>query len=122
MKQVVILSGIIITTVVISFILLSINCKSSRKFELDEAVTVALQQTLEDTYIRESFEITTEEQMMEQFTKNLAMRIDSVSDIKIEFITVDYLNGIMDVEVEESFVYPNGKAGSVIYRRAIICD
>ncbi|MGN0384028.1 MAG: hypothetical protein ACI4DS_07145 [Eubacterium sp.] len=122
MKQLTILSGCIVIVVLVTISILSISCRSTREFEMREALTVAIEQTLEETCIKNRYKIDSDEEMMAEFIKNFATHINSNSNIKVDFIGVDCENGLLDIKATEIFTYPNGREGKIIVRRMAICD
>ena len=60
--------------------------------------------------------------MVAQFINTLCVSLGSDGDISVEVMGVDYIEGMLDVLVTESFNYPNGRNGKIQVRKCAIYD
>lgn len=122
MRQAIIIIGIIIIIFMTTISVISINTKLTRKDELDIAVSVAVQQTVKYSKPSGEERISSNEDMMASFVKNLALNLSSDSNVTVQFHGVDYENGILSVTVTESFDYITGKEERIKVRKTAIYD
>lgn len=116
MRQVTVVIGLAVIIFISGLTIMSINSKSIRKDELEVAVATAAQQTVK------SSEISSEEDMMAYFIKNLFMNIKADGDIGVEFMGVDCEKGLLDVKVTEKFYYPSGTEEKICVRKTAILE
>lgn len=118
------ITGTILFMVIIlsAFINLSITTENVRLEEIEQALGNAQRQTIENTKIKEMYQINSEEELMAEFNRNLLTQISSDSDITVRVLDADYEEGMLDVEVIAKFKYPTGKDGKVSVRKTIIYD
>lgn len=118
------ITGTILFMVIIlsAFINLSITTENVRLEEIEQALANAQRQTIENTKIKEMYQINSEEELMAEFNRNLLTQISSDSDITVRVLDADYEEGMLDVEVIAKFKYPTGKDGKVSVRKTIIYD
>ena len=127
MKQVVYLMVSVFIGVLIVISLFFLWCRQSRKNELDNSVTYAMEQTIEGT-LKGKGRIRTEEDMRNTFEKILLKQIKSGDskernkDLKlgIEYYEIDPKKGIISCKVWEDFSYPNGRTGKLSIERTAI--
>lgn len=112
----------LIVLCLLSLIHMSISAENVRQNELDTAVNKAARTTIEMAKSKETYEITTDEQLIEEFNNNLLTSIDSDSDIEIQIMGVDAKEGFLDVVVINHFKYPTGAEGEVRARKTILYD
>lgn len=101
---------------------LSIHGRSTRQNEMNNILSAALEQSLENAMTGSNYQITSNEEMVADFTQTLLSQVDSKSQITINVLNADIENGIFSVEIIEEFKYPNGKTGSLSYQKTAIYD
>ena len=119
-----------IVTLYMFLIQSSLMTKDVRQNEIEQSLNSAIKTTMETAYDKNStLEIHSNEELMQLFNENLLTQITSDSDITVNFMGVDYENGLLDVQVSSKFKYPyktpeapEGKPGKVTARRSIILD
>lgn len=111
MKQ--LIYGIIITFISIFtiVIILTINGKSNRSNEINNALSIAVENAVETTMNQNPYTINNNKEFLADFTQNLLSQISNDSDIEIKVAKIDYKKGIMSVRVTETFTHPNGNEG-----------
>lgn len=122
MRQAIIIIGMIIIIFMSAISIISINTKSTRKDELDIAVSAAVQQTVKYSKPSEEKRMNSNDNMMASFVKNLALNLNSDSNITVQFHGVDYENGLLSVTVTESFNYITGKEEKIKVSKTAIYD
>ena len=111
----------VVVVLICGMTIISINDRSTRKDELEYAVSAAVQQSVKMCHL-ESGSIGSEEMMKTVFIQNLCTNIQSEGSIEVSFYGIDYKQGLLDVEVTEKFEYPGGNKGSITVRKAAIYE
>lgn len=93
-----------------------------RKAELEESLGNAIEQSMEIAYVKKTYAINNEMELISDFTGSLLSQLSSESDIELKIMNVDYVNGCLDVEVTEKFKHFTGKEGSVTVRKTVIFE
>lgn len=112
----------LIVICLLSAIHMSIMTTDIRQNEIETSINNAARVTLYNTKISKSYEISTEDEMIAEFNKNLLSQINSDSDITVKVLDADVEEGLLDVEVTASYKYPNGKEGSITSRKTVIYE
>lgn len=124
MKNVIISAGLVLVIIISAFIALTIYGHNSRQNEVEEALTVAVEQALSNLAISKQYsaeEIGTEE-FLADFTQRLVLGIDSNSNIVVNILAVDTEKGLLDVEVVERYRQLDGSIGTASYRKTVILE
>lgn len=122
MKQFITIIGIAIIVTLISMTLLSEQSRSSRKDELDRAVSGAVKQTVKASQAEGQTDITSDKEMVAHFVNVVSNNIKSDGKISVKVLGVDYKEGLLDVKVSETFNYLNGKEKTVQVRKCAIYE
>lgn len=122
MKQITIIIGLIVSMVISSMVLFTIETKSARKSELYRATSAAVKQTVRTSQIDGQKEISNDDSMVNYFTNTLLKSIQSEGDIEIEIMGVDYKEGMIDVIVTERYKYATGKEAEISVRKTAILE
>ena len=122
MKNTIIAIILVILTVITSLILLTLYGQNTRQNELDESLSVAVEQSLENLKIDKAYTINNTEEFIADFLENLIISIESDSEVKVEILSVDIDKGLLDVNVIETFNQPNGSTRTASCRKTIIMD
>lgn len=114
--------GVILTMV---FLLLlscsmSIESRSVRQNELDRMIDTAAEQTIKE--LKDADTGISEENFRTDFIVKLVIRIESDSSLTVNNVSFDETEGILSVEVEEHFTYPNGASGVVRATKNIVIE
>lgn len=108
--------------IISSLILLTIYEQNTRQNELEDSLSVAIEQSLENLKTKQNYSIANTDEFIADFVQNLIVAIESDSDIKIEILNVDFEKGLLDVNVVETFVQPNGSKNTVSCRKTVILE
>ena len=122
MKQFITIIGIAIIVTLISMTLLSEQSRSSRKDELDRAVSGAVKQTVKASQAEGQTDITSDKEMVAHFVNVVSNNIKSDGEISVKVLGVDYKEGLLDVKVSETFNYLNGKEKTITVRKCAIYE
>ncbi|MDD6194845.1 MAG: hypothetical protein PUB19_08100 [Lachnospiraceae bacterium] len=111
MKQMV--YGIVTATMVVITmgIVMAVVGKMNRKSDLDNALSVAVEDAVESTMNQKTYTCQNYMEFIADFTQNLLLQISNDSDIEVSIAKVDYEKGLMSVKVTETFTHPNGNEG-----------
>lgn len=122
MKQIIITIGMAVIIMLVSLTLISVESKETRKEELNRGVAAAVKQTVSESKRDGQQSIKSNNDMVAQFVNTLCVSIGSDGDISVEVMGVNYIEGMLDVLVTESFNYPNGRNGKIRVRKCAIYD
>lgn len=122
MKNVIIASGLVLIIILTIFTSLTIYSNNSRQNEVEEALAMAVEQSLENLKLEQEYEIHNEKEFVADFVQRLVIGLNSKSEIKVNVLAVDMDKGLLDVEVVEEYRQPNGTVGSASYRKTVILD
>lgn len=93
-----------------------------RENEVKIALGNAMENAMTAMAINPVYDIDSANEFIAEFLQELIAQIDSTSNLTIKIIDLDIENGMLDVEVTEEFIYPNGKIGRVSVRKTIITE
>ena len=122
MKNVIIAVGLVLVLILSAFISLTVYSHNSRQNEVEEALTVAVEQALANLMIDKQYSIDSKEEFVADFTQRLILGIDSDSTITVNILAVDIKKGLLDVEVVEEYPQMNGSVGTASYRKTVILE
>ena len=123
MKNAIIGTTMVIVAVLISMIHMSVSTKDVRQNELNRSMNYAARTTVEVANSKKGKEtIDTDQELMDQFNKNLLSQITSDSEIEVQFMGVNAAQGMLDVKAISHFTYPIGSPGQVQSRKTVIID
>ena len=122
MKQIITVSVITICLALCIMVILTINNYHTRKNEIEETLTVALDQAMEGLkfedrgYTPENYQ-----ELVNDLLQQIIFQISSNCDIEIRILTVDLDRGIVDVEAIATYKWANTKR-NVSVRRTILLE
>lgn len=122
MKNVIISCGLVFLMIISTLILFTIYGQNTRQNELDEALSAAVEQTLENMKINKSYSVDTTKEFIADFQQNLIVSIESDSELKVEILSVDIEKGLLDVYVTETFTQPNGTTNTATCRKTVVLE
>jgi hypothetical protein len=111
--------GVILIVLVVACI--TIYTKDSKEKETREALTEAMEETVETIYSEADNIPENEADMIAYMSKGIADRINSVSSLDVVIYGMDYEDGFVDAEVTAYFKYIIGQ-GSVTVRKCIYLE
>lgn len=118
-----VINGIIMSAIAFMVIaaVMIVSGQSVRKNELEKTVEHAAEQAIGSLNEKENEEISREE-FIEIFMENLAMGIESDSEVVVSIMEADPEKGILSVRAVEEYRNPLGKAGTVQAERTVILE
>ena len=122
MKNAIIASVLVLLFIISSLILLTVYNQNTRQNELEDNLSTAVEQALENLKIKKSYSIDNTDEFVADFLENLLVGIESDSEIKVEILSVDIEKGLLDVNVTETYKQPNGSKKSISCRKTIILE
>lgn len=90
--------------------------------ELNSNLPSVVEETVENMMVNKKYSINNTNEFIADLIENLALKLDTRSDIRVEIIEADKDKGILSVHVVETFVHPNGKTGTVACDRNVILN
>lgn len=127
------MKSIILCAICISSVLIVLAVQSGQnsmtcyKQELEEALSIAVSQTLKEVFEQDSFGIENRNQFVAAFLQALIVRTNSDADMEVCILTADVERGLLDIEVKEKL--PEGqlsvllaKDQEIIVRRTVVFD
>ncbi len=122
MKNAIIACVLILLFIISSLILLTIYNQNTRQNELEDSLSAAVEQSLENLKIKKNYSIDNTDEFVADFLENLLVSIESDSDVKVEILSVDIEKGLLDVCVTETYRQPNGTKKNISCRKTIILE
>lgn len=118
-----IVKGFCMLVIILFFILMMLGIfnKTSRQYEIDTSLNSAIMQTM-NVLNDQRYIISSNEELISELHRNLLLQINSDCDLDIYIYEVDYLKGILDVEVTATFNYSDNREGAVTSRKTVIID
>lgn len=122
MKNVVMMAVSAILGVLSLMIIMSISGRSNRSMEIKSNLSSTVEETVEEMVHSERYSIDNVNQFIGDFIENLALVIDSDSELEVSVLQADKDKGILTVSVTETFKHPNGKEGSIQTEKTVILN
>lgn len=98
----------------------NINEETWQNEQLEEALSVAMSQTLEEVVTGESYGITNQNEMMAAFLQAMLCKIKREVDLTVKVHQINYMLGQMDVEAIGTYRTTSGKKRTVSVRRNLV--
>lgn len=122
MKQVITISVVTICLVLCVMVILTINNYHTRKNEIEETLTVALDQAMEGLKFEDRhYSPENYQELINDLLQQILFQISSDCDVEIKILTVDLDKGIVDVEAIAYYKWANTKR-SVSVQRTILLE
>lgn len=119
----------IITTVVLTVlgigmlaIILTIAGRYTRRVETEEALKLAVEQSLANAMDTRSYTIDSNEELIADFQQNLLYQLENDGDVQVEIEGVDYEKGLLSVTVTEEFAQFLAGRGRVTYATTLVME
>lgn len=122
MRTIVTTCGMVLIIVIVSLINFNTESESLRQSEARTALKEAVEDALEVVSIKSMYTISDEQQLIDELLRNIALRINSNSNVTVKVLGVNLDEGMLDVLIKENFKYQTGKSGQVSYRTTIIIE
>lgn len=127
------MKSVVLSAICISSVLLVLAVQSGQnsmacyKQELEEALSIAVSQTLKEVFEQDSFGIEDRNQFIAAFLQALIVRTNSDADMEVCILTADPERGLLDIEVRERL--PEGQSSvllgrdrEIAVRRTVVFD
>ena len=108
--------------VLLGLTIFTISGRNIRKSELDKSLSNAIEQTMDVKYLKGTYTIAEQDELVADLTGNLLSQLASDSDIEIQVLNIDFANGCLDIEATERFQYFTGQEGRITIRKSVIFE
>ena len=98
-----------------------LSTKTNDQNETQRLSQMASYQALKQTSLPYQ-NIKSNEQLVGEVLKEVVLNKSSDCDIEVEILDVDYLNGLIDLKIKQTFQHVNGKKTKIESRRTIILE
>lgn len=119
----------IITTVVLTVlgmgmlaIILTIAGRYTRRVEMEEALKLAVEQSLANAMDTRLYDIDSDEELIADFQQNLLYQLENDGDVQIQIEGVDHEKGLLSVTVTEEFAQFLAGRGRVTYATTLVME
>lgn len=112
------------TFLAITFLVITILDMSTSNVRKNETATLANNSTYESIKVlaNGSYDIENMDELVAEAVKEIVMNKESDSDIKIQVLSVDAENGLIDLNVIQTIKHLNGKETQTSQRRTVILE
>lgn len=115
-------SGIfIVLLTLICIILLNVNTAGIRRNETNRIAQNASYETI-NTLKKNTDSITSDTDLIAETIKNVLLEQTSNSNTEVKILSIDSRNGLVDLEITQSFKHANGKIEKNTERRTVILE
>jgi len=117
---------VIISVIGISSILLTVmihitvNEESIRKAELEDALAVAMDQTMTEVMEQGSYGIGSRNELVAAFLQAMLQKVDKNIDLTVLIHRLDKSRGTMDIEAVGEYLLPDHKKKRISIRRQVV--
>lgn len=122
MKNVFLGFGITICSIIAIVIVMTLWGINIRQNELNNAVNVALKETIENQFDSKTYSVNSNDELVADFMEALLVQINSDSTVVVNVLDVDYRKGLLSVEVIEKYKHPIGTEGQVSVKQTAIME
>lgn len=127
------MKSVVLSAICISSVLLVLavqsgqNSMSCYKQELEEALSIAVSQTLKEVFEQDSFGIEDRNQFIAALLQALIVKTNSDADMEVCILTADIERGLLDIEVKERLPEEQssvllGRGREIAVRRTVVFD
>lgn len=100
---------------------MTIAGRMNRSVELQSSLSSSMEKTVEEAVAQQSSSGNSEEAIA-LCIKNLAIALDTDSNLTVEIMKADEKKGVLAIRAIEKFRYPNGKIGTTEWERTAILN
>ena len=122
MKQAVLGTVVLSITLIVASILFSLDSRSIRQQEIENALEEALKSCAESIWADSTYTAQTEDQFAADLIQTITTQIESDSAVSIRILDLDNEKGIVSAEAVLKYNYPNGKTGTVSTVKTVIME
>ena len=120
MKNVILIVINMLTAVLTFAILMTLDARSAREQELTGNLSSVTEEAVENLMQRNNYEIADYQCFIADLMENLAVTLDTESDILVKIMKADIEKGILSLEVIEKYQHINGRYGTVSCQKTVI--
>lgn len=122
MKQTVLGTIVVTITLIVTSILFSIDSRTIRQQEIENALEEALKSCAESIWVNSTCAAQTENEFAADLIQTITTQIESDSAVSIRILDLDNEKGIVSAEAVLKYKYPNGKTGTVSTVKTVIME
>lgn len=122
MKQAVLGTVVLSITLIVASILFSLDSRSIRQQEIENALEEALKSCAESIWVNSTYAAQTENEFAADLIQTITTQIESDSAVSIRILDLDNQKGIVSAEAVLKYKYPNGKTGTVSTVKTVIME
>lgn len=122
MKQAVLGTVVLSITLIVASILFSLDSRSIRQQEIENALEEALKSCAESIWVNSTYAAQTENEFAADLIQTITTQIESDSAVSIRILDLDNEKGIVSAEAVLKYNYPNGKTGTVSTVKTVIME
>lgn len=122
MKQAVLGTVVLSITLIVASILFSLDSRSIRQQEIENALEEALKSCAESIWADSTYTAQTEDEFAADLIQTITTQIESDSAVSIRILDLDNEKGIVSAEAVLKYNYPNGKTGTVSTVKTVIME
>lgn len=122
MKKIVIAMGGFLSLIIIFLILFTMQGRSIRQTEIDNAVTSGMEKAMSMLMAEDGVKPETDEELIAIFMEALAVQIDSNSALTVNILEADVEKGILSAEGILEFKHPMGTIGAVSCTKTMVLE
>lgn len=122
MKQAVLETVVLSITLIVASILFSLDSRSIRQQEIENALEEALKSCAESIWVNSTYAAQTENEFAADLIQTITTQIESDSAVSIRILDLDNEKGIVSAEAVLKYKYPNGKTGTVSTVKTVIME
>lgn len=122
MKQAVLGTVVLSITLIVASILFSLDSRSIRQQEIENALEEALKSCAESIWVNSTYAAQTENEFAADLIQTITTQIESDSAVSIRILDLDNEKGIVSAEAVLKYKYQNGKTGTVSTVKTVIME
>ena len=122
MKPAVLGTVVLSITLIVASILFSLDSRSIRQQEIENALEEALKSCAESIWVNSPYAAQTENEFAADLIQTITTQIESDSAVSIRILDLDNEKGIVSAEAVLKYKYPNGKTGTVSTVKTVIME
>lgn len=120
MKNVILIVINMLIAVLTFAILMTMDARMARQQELTNNLSSVTEEVVENLMQNRNYEITDYQSFIADFVENLAVSLDTDSNIIVKIMKADIEKGILAIEVVEKYQHMNGREGTVSCQKTVI--
>lgn len=107
---------------VILAVVMTMYGRMNRSMEQQGALSSCAEETVENLAVSGRYEIGDTDEYVADFVEALSVQMETDSDITVGVMKMDHEKGVLSVGLLDTFLHPNGFAGTVKSDRTVISD